>query len=241
MGVVILQHANLFARLDIKDLRRPIAASGNIFAVVAESDAADDALVGERVDKVDVEDALNLRVEDGIPIAARLLVVRRHRVHLEIAERIAHRRHARATHAGMVRSRMADLGRLGVARIWDRSVDLRGGGTNRVGRPAEASSAGPRGRRARRSLRAYAVGDGTLGIALRVGRLRGIRMRRRDGQPRRALSHLMLRSYLLILRRRMLRWSESGLVASGHYSIEQSIARSNGWRLLRRAGMLRWA
>jgi hypothetical protein len=41
------------------------------------------------VDQVNVEDALDSRVEDGIPIRASLLVVRRHGVDFEIAQGVA--------------------------------------------------------------------------------------------------------------------------------------------------------
>jgi len=83
---VVLEHTNLFSGLHIEDLSRSIATSCNIFAVVTESHTANHTLMVQRVDEVDIEDALHLGVEDGIPIISRLLVVGGDVVNFEITE-----------------------------------------------------------------------------------------------------------------------------------------------------------
>lgn len=211
---MILQDADLFTSLDVKDLGGAVAASCNIFAVVAEPHAADHTLVGERVHQVDIEHALNGRVEDGVPVAAVLLVVRRNRLDLEVAKRIANA--ASATHA-RIRSRMADL-RRSIGGIRRGSVDLRGGRAD--GRAADTSTARTGRRCARRTLRTHAIG--TLRITT-IGRLLGVGVRRtRHGG--RTLGHLVLRTHLLFLWRSVrLGRSEALLVAAGHDATKQTI------------------
>lgn len=218
LGVVVLQDANLFASLDVKDLGGAIAAGGNVLAVVAKSHAADDALVGERMDQIDVENTLDGRVENGVPVAALLLVVRRDRFDLEVTERIADA--ARADHA-LVRGRVADL-RRGIRGIRRRGVDLRGGRAS--GRAADASTARAGRSGALGRLRGHAVG--ALGIAT-VGRLLGVGVRRARHAGR-TLRHLVLRAHLLVLGRSvLLRGSKALLVATGHDATKQAITRSD--------------
>ncbi len=170
------------------------------------------------MDQVDVEDTLNGRVEDGVPVAAVLLVVRGDRLDLEVAERIADT--ARADHA-LVRSRVADL-RRGIRRIRRGGVDLGRGRAARGTAYASTARAGRRGALGR--LRAHAVG--ALGVAA-VGRLLGVGVRR-AGHAWRALCHLVLRTHLLLLGRSvLLRRSETLLIATGHDATKQAIARGD--------------
>lgn len=253
-GAVVLEDAHLFARLDVKDLGRLVAAGGDVLAVVAEPDAADDALVGERVDQVDVEDALDLRVEDGIPVVARLLVVRCHGVDLEVAQRVAdgRGRGAGAAHASVVRRRVAHLRGLSIAGIGDGGVDLGRGRPDSIRRPADAPAARARRCGAWRRLRAHAVGHGALGIGLLlVGRLLlgllllllllCVGVRGGNRQSWRALGHLVVvRAHLLVLRRSLgLRRRETSLISAGHYSAKEAVSRRNRWRLLRGPSVLR--
>ena len=85
MRIVILKNADLLSSLDIENLGRTVATSGNILAVMAETNAADDTLVSQGVYQVDVKDALDLRVENGVPVVASLLVVRCHSIDLKIS------------------------------------------------------------------------------------------------------------------------------------------------------------
>lgn len=202
---MILQGEDLLTRLDVKDLRRAVAAGGNVLAVMAESHAADDTLVGERVDQVDVKNALNLGVEDGVPVIASLLVVRSNRINLEITKRVSHGRRAWAE--AVVGRRVADL-RRSISRIRRRGVDLRSGRTNGVRGSADTATSSRTWRSGGlRRLRANAVwGRRTLGVALLVRRLLGVGMRR-AWETRRALTHLMLRAHLLLRRPMLLRRS----------------------------------
>jgi hypothetical protein len=130
----------------------------------------------------------------------------------------------------------ADLGRLGVAWVGRRSVDLGGGGSDSVGRATNTSGTSTRAGRRRTLgwLRAHAISDGTLRIALLVlGLLGGIRMRRGDRESRWPLGHLMLRAHLLLLRRGvLLRRGKTCLVTAGHDAAEETVAGRNRWGLL---------
>lgn len=261
---MILENTNLLTSLHVKDLGRSVATSRNILSIMTESDAAHNTFVVERVDKVDVENALHLRVEDGIPVLARLLVVRSHRINFEIAQGVSHRGRTRATHASMVGSRVADLGRRRVSGIRDRSVDLRSRRSDGIRRSADTSSARARRGSALGRLRGHAVGDWAWGVALGVRSLLGVGVRRRDRKARWSLTHLMLRSHLLLLRRGMalLRWllllsalrllllallltllrrRKTSLAATSHYATEETIAGCDRWRLLGGCSVLRWS
>ena len=70
---VILKNTQFLASLHIVDLRRPVAASCDKFAIVAEANTADHAFMGERVNKIDIEHARHVFVEDGEPVISLLL------------------------------------------------------------------------------------------------------------------------------------------------------------------------
>jgi hypothetical protein len=61
--------------LDIEDLCRAIAASGDISAVQTETNAADHTLMGQVVNQVDVKDTTCAGVEDSKPIGSLFLEV----------------------------------------------------------------------------------------------------------------------------------------------------------------------
>lgn len=224
---------------------------------MAKANTADNALVGEGVDQVDIQNALHLRVEDGIPVVARLLVVRRDGVDFEITQGVADGRGRGAgTHASVIRRRMAHLRRLSIAGIRHGGVDLRGRRPDGVRGPVDGSATWAGRRGALRRLRAHAVGhDGAraLGIGLLlVWRLllRGLLLLllllrvgvgRGDGQSWGALSHLVVvRAHLLILGSCLrLRRRQTSLVATSHDAAEEAVSRSNRWGLLRRPCVLR--
>lgn len=75
VGGIVLENADLLSSVDIEDLGRSVAASGDVLAIVAEAHAADDALVLQSVEQINVKNPWNLRVEDGEPIRLDLLLV----------------------------------------------------------------------------------------------------------------------------------------------------------------------
>jgi hypothetical protein len=259
---VVLKNTNLLTSLHVKDLGRSVAASRNILSIVTEPHTANHTFVVERVDKVDIENALHLRVEDGIPVLARLLVVGSHSINFEIAQSVSHGRSARAPHASVVGSRVANLRRRRVSGIRDWSVNLRSRRSDGIRRSADTSSAGARRGSALRRLRSHTVGDWAWRVALRVRSLLGTGMRGRDRKARGTLTHLVLRSHLLLLRRGMalLRWllllsalwllllallltllrrCKTSLAATSHYATEETIAGGDRWRLLGGCSVLR--
>ena len=99
--------AQFLAGLYVEDLRRPVAASRNVLPIVAEAHAADDALVMERVNQINVQQARDLLVEDTDPIVASLLVVGRDLVDVELTQNAPWL--GMVVHAAAVRCGVADL------------------------------------------------------------------------------------------------------------------------------------
>lgn len=123
---MIFKHANLFTGLNIENLSGSVAASCNIFAVVTKSNTANDTFVVERVDEVDIKDSLHLRIEDGVPILASLLVVGSHSINLKVAKCVSHSRCMRPAHSTVVGSRVANLRRSRTSRVGNGSINLGG-------------------------------------------------------------------------------------------------------------------
>ena len=229
IGVLILQHAHLFASVDIVDLRRSVAPSCHVFAVMAETNAAHDALVVKGVHEVDIQHARDLLVEDDKPVVACLLHMRRQTVRIEVPQSIVHDSAWVGRHrASMVRRRVVlDLGGGTRAGIRHRCVDLRGCGTSRWSTDRTLGTrSGTSGALRRLS------GEAVRGRALLVGLcerrlLRGGRRRgRRPLKTGRGL-HLVRRPWwcLLLLGRRLRR--EASLAASSHDTREEVVAGSN--------------
>lgn len=233
---MVLKNTHLLTSLHVEDLGRAVASGRDIFAVVAESNTAHNAFVCKRVNQVDVEDSLDLRVKDGIPVVSSLLVMRGDGVHFEITQCVAYRRCARTTHATVVGSWVADLWR-GIGRVWRGSVDLGGGRANGVWWAANTTSVRSRRSGALGRLTTDAVGSG-LRVSRRVRALCvGVR---RAGETRR-LAHLMLlrTTHLLLLRRSVRLWRcKTLLIATSHDATEQAVARCYRRRLLRGTTML---
>jgi len=232
---VVLEDAELVAGPDVVDLRGPVAARGDVLAVLAEADAAHDALVRERVDQIHVERARHRLVEDDEPVVARLLEVGREALHVQVAEGVAGVGHLQTGVGGRVRGH---LGRLARAGIRHRRVDLGSSRTTRR-RPAEPAPPRTGRRRGLRGLRGKTA-HGALGVLLE-GRLlrRRRRRRRRPLQARGRLAHGVL-GWLLVLRGRRRRRSQAGVLAGlpAHDGAEDVARHADGGRL-RRAGVLR--
>lgn len=73
---IILQSSYQLSSRNIKYLRRAVATSSNIFAVIAKSYTANNAIVNEVMDKVDIQDARHFRVENGVPVGTFSLLAR---------------------------------------------------------------------------------------------------------------------------------------------------------------------
>lgn len=84
----VLEVSDGVAGLDVEDLGRAVAACRNIATIKTEAYTADDALMRQVVDQVDVEHTPGARVEDGEPIAALLLQVLRKLLDVEIGQNI---------------------------------------------------------------------------------------------------------------------------------------------------------
>jgi hypothetical protein len=256
---VILEHANLLTGLNIKDLSRSVATSCDIFAVMTEPHTAHDTFVVEGVDKIDVKNALHLRVEDGVPIVSGLLVVRSHVINFEVAECVSHGGGMRTSHSSVVGSRVANLRRRRGSGVRDRCVDLRSCRPAYSARRATNAPPTGTGRSSALWLRSHSVGDGARRVVLRVRSLLRTGVRR-DRKTRRSLAHLVLRSQRLFLRGSMallrllrllrtlrltllallltLLWRcETSLTATSHDTAKKAIAWGDRGRL-RRSSML---
>lgn len=241
VGVLVLQHAHLLAGVDIVDLRRSVTSSCHVFAVMAETDAAHDALVFESVHKVHIQHARDLLVEDDKPVVACLLDMRRQTVRIEIPQSIVHDWAWVGRHwASMIRCRVVlDLRGGTRARIRHRCVDLRGCGTSRWSpERALGTRSGTSG--ALRWLSGETVWGRSLLVRLCERRL--LRRRRRWGRrPLKTWGRLHLVRWpwrcLLLLGRR-LRW-EASLATSSHDTRKEVVAGPDRRRrraMLGRAG-----
>ena len=81
--------ADLLTGIDIEDLRRPVAAGGDIATIMAEAHAADDTLVRKVVEKVHIKLAVYARVEHRMPILALALQMRWELLRVKLGELVA--------------------------------------------------------------------------------------------------------------------------------------------------------
>lgn len=123
-GSVVLQNANLFTTRNIVNLSRPVATSGNIFAVMAESHTANNAIVCERVDQIDIENSRDLWVKNSVPVGSVLLIVRGNCIKLQLTKSITNRWRGSWPTNAMFGGGVADLGRLRAARVRNGSINL---------------------------------------------------------------------------------------------------------------------
>lgn len=70
---VVLEYTELLARLNVVNLSGTVAAGGYVLAVMAEAHAADNTLVCESVDKIDIQHARHVLVKDDEPVVTRFL------------------------------------------------------------------------------------------------------------------------------------------------------------------------
>ena len=64
----ILQMLDLLSTLDIENLSRTVATSSNESSITAETNTADYTLVGQVMDKLNVQSATNAWVENSVPV-----------------------------------------------------------------------------------------------------------------------------------------------------------------------------
>lgn len=75
IDVLILQRRHLLARLHVVDLRRAVAARGQVLAIAAEANAADHAVMSQVMHQVHIQHALHFGVEHCEPIRPLSLLV----------------------------------------------------------------------------------------------------------------------------------------------------------------------
>jgi hypothetical protein len=64
----ILKGRDVQASGHIKDLGGSIATGSHVFSVPAKSHAADNTVMHQMVDELYVQDSLDFRIEDGVPV-----------------------------------------------------------------------------------------------------------------------------------------------------------------------------
>lgn len=120
---LVLENGNLESGLDIENLGRTVASGRDKFSVVTEPDTADDTLVLQGVEKVDIEHARDLGVEDGEPISFDLFLMCWETLQIQLRQGISDSK----LRTVLVGRRVADLGRCRRPRIgvWHGLVQLR--------------------------------------------------------------------------------------------------------------------
>jgi hypothetical protein len=89
VGGGVGQVADLLTSLDVENLCRPVAASGDIVTIRTEADTAHHTLVHEVVDQLNVQPAHDARVEYRVPVLAGTLQGRRELIGVETGELIS--------------------------------------------------------------------------------------------------------------------------------------------------------
>jgi hypothetical protein len=80
---------DLLASLDIEDLSRAVAASSDESSITTETNTADDTLMGQVMDELNIQDAADAGVEDGVPILTFALEVVGQSLDLQIYQLVA--------------------------------------------------------------------------------------------------------------------------------------------------------
>lgn len=137
VSILVCKNADLLTSLHVVNLSRSVTSSSNVLAIVAESDTTHNTLMSKGVDKLDVQHAGNLLVEDYEPVIPCFLGVCWETVRVQVAKSVVdHRprssRVLRRHWSSVIRSGLAvNLRRCARAgRIRHRVVDLGSGGTD---------------------------------------------------------------------------------------------------------------
>lgn len=226
-GAVILQMAHLLAGVDIEDLSGAVAASRDKATVLAEANAADDALMGQVMNQIHIESAADVGVEDGMPVIALALEVGRELVGLILRKLVANELNLLSSVLKIWRDLCVRV------RWWSRSRDVRRAWvrvcrvllwccwtTNTRWRSTEARLAAWGGSWLRWLLRGVAI-HATRALRLAIGK-RVVRRTRRWVQPsRRPLTlHVTWHAGLALL---LLRWRSQtwASLTAGHDALKQ--------------------
>jgi hypothetical protein len=126
----ILKVCNWVSGLNIEDLSRAVATSGDIATVKTEAHTADYTLVRQVVDQVDIEYAPSPGVEDSVPVVTLPLVLSRQLLDIQISQTVSlcqRERRLVLRHQGilLVVGRRGRSGNLGRSRVGSRVVLLR--------------------------------------------------------------------------------------------------------------------
>ena len=89
VGRGVGQVAHLLTSLDVENLCRSVAASGDIVAIRTEADTAYHTLVHEVVDQFNVQSTHDARVEHRMPVLAGTLQGRRELTRVEVGELVS--------------------------------------------------------------------------------------------------------------------------------------------------------
>jgi hypothetical protein len=89
VNAIVLQVADLLSSIHIEYLRTTIAASRDKATIMAETNAAYNALMREIVHKIDIKPTWHARVENGMPVFALALEMWWKLVRFEIGELVA--------------------------------------------------------------------------------------------------------------------------------------------------------
>jgi hypothetical protein len=126
----ILKVCNWVSGLNIEDLSRAVATSGDIATVKAEAHTADYTLMRQVVDQINIEYTPSPGVEDCVPVVTLPLVLSRQLLDIQISETVSlcqRERRLVLRHQGilLVVGRRGRSGNLGRSRVGSRVVLLR--------------------------------------------------------------------------------------------------------------------
>jgi CRISPR/Cas system endoribonuclease Cas6 (RAMP superfamily) len=70
VNILVLENGHVLTSDHVKNMSRVVAACGKIFAITAETDTTDNAVMDEVMNRLNVKNPLRLGVKHGIPISA---------------------------------------------------------------------------------------------------------------------------------------------------------------------------
>ena len=145
VDALVLKSRDVLSGGHVKDLRRPIAARGQVLAVTAEANAANNTVMDKVVHQLHVQNALHFRVENRIPVSSLTLLRDGQVIGVPVSQHVTR---ALSKHGLAWRRGARNLRRRARIRVSKLMRLLRGSWTRRRARPLWARGGRRRRRRA---------------------------------------------------------------------------------------------
>ena len=89
VDVLVLQSGDVLTSGHVKNLSGAVATGGQVFSIPTETNAANNAVMDEMVDELDVQHSLHLGVEDGVPVGSLSLLRSRQVIGVPVGQHVS--------------------------------------------------------------------------------------------------------------------------------------------------------